>query len=223
MGAVETFPDERPGPVAPEMSAGSGRVSLLRRIGERIGASLLVIWRSITMTFVALQVVPGDPLKLIMGPGAILTPQAIAVLRQQFGLDRPILYRSAGSFVGLLHGDLGLSYRSQQPVSSLIAGQVGPSLALTAAALLLAWLLAVASIVFTARRNRAVESAGRSLEVTLGSLPDFWLGLILITIFAFTLHWFASSGGGFLASLVLPAAALAIPLAGFLAQVIAQS
>ena len=200
MGAVETSPDERPGPVAPEMSAGSGRVSLLRRIGERIGASLLVIWLSITMTFVALQVVPGDPLKLIMGPGAILTPQAIAVLRQQFGLDRPILYRYVGYFVGLLHGDLGLSYRSQQPVSSLIAGQVGPSLALTAAALLLAWLLAVASIVFTARRNRAVESAGRSLEVTLGSLPDFWLGLILITIFAFTLHWFASSGGGFLAS-----------------------
>jgi peptide/nickel transport system permease protein len=223
MGAVEIFPDDRPGPAAPETSPGTGRVSLLRRIGERIGASLLVIWLSITMTFIALQVVPGDPLKLIMGPGAILTPQAIAILRQAFGLDRPILYRYVGYFVGLLRGDLGLSYRSQQPVSSLIAGQVGPSLALTAAALLLAWFLAVASIVFTARRNRVVESVGRSLEVTLGSLPDFWLGLILITIFAFTLHWFASSGGGFLTSLVLPAAALAIPLAGFLAQVMRQS
>jgi peptide/nickel transport system permease protein len=223
VGVVQSYPSRLPGPEAPEASPAFGRVSLLRQIGNRIGAALLVIWLSVTLTFVALQVVPGDPLKLIMGPGAILTPQAIAVLRQQFGLDQPILYRYVGYFVGLLHGDLGLSYRSQQPVSSLIAGQVLPSLALTGAALLLAWVLAVGSVVISARRNRVTESIGRSVEVTLGSLPDFWLGLILITVFAFTLHWFAASGGGFLAGLVLPAAALAIPLAGFLAQVMRQS
>jgi peptide/nickel transport system permease protein len=206
------------------MSASSPtRPRLSRQIGNRVGAALFVSWLAVTLTFVALQVVPGDPLKIIIGPGAILTPAAIADLRHAFGLDQTILTRYGRYFAGLARGDLGISYRSQQPVAGLIAGQLGSSLALTAAALAIAWVLAVTSIVLTARRNRVTEGLGRTLEVTLAALPDFWLGLILLTVFAFTLHWFAASGGSFLSTLVLPSFALAIPLAGFLAQVMRQS
>lgn len=196
---------------------------LLCGIGRRLGAALLVTWLAITLTFIALQVVPGDPLKIIVGPGAILSAAALADLRHAFGLDQTIPERYIGYFWGLLHGDFGLSYRSQQPVAGLILGQIGSSLALTAAALVLSWILAIGSIIMTARRGRMLESMGRTVEVGSASLPDFWLGLILITVFAFTLHWFAASGGSFLSNLVLPSFALAIPLAGFLAQVMRQS
>lgn len=181
------------------------------------------MWLAVTLTFVALQVVPGDPVKIILGPGSQGTPEIIAALRQQFGLDQPVIVRYGHYLTGLLQGDMGLSYRSKQPVSGLIANQIGSSVILTLSALAIAWVLAIASIVLTSRRRRAINEAGRALEVTLASLPDFWVGLILVTVFAFTLHWFPSSGGTSLRALVLPACTLAIPLAGWLAQVMRQS
>jgi len=196
---------------------------LAARVALRVGSSLVVIWLSVTLTFIALQIVPGDPLKIILGPGAIVTPEAIAALRHTFGLDKPLLVRYFSYFIGLLHGDLGSSYRTQQPVSALIAGQIGSSITLTLSSLALAWMLALVSTVVTGKRGHMVEGIGRSLEVSLASLPDFWVGLILVTVFAFTLHWFPSAGGSSLRALVLPSFALAIPLAGFLAQVMRQS
>ncbi|MBB4201010.1 hypothetical protein CCR94_00680 [Rhodoblastus sphagnicola] len=190
---------------------------------SRVGAALVVLWLSVTLTFIALQVAPGDPLQAIFGPGVTPSPEAIASMRKQFGLDHPVSIRYLAYLVGILHGDLGLSYTTKQPVSQLVLGQAGSSLMLTGASLTLAWLLAVASVVLTTRRRWRTEAAGRSLEIIAASLPDFWLGLILITIFAFTLHWFPSAGGDGLQALVLPALALAIPLAGWLAQVMRQS
>lgn len=196
---------------------------LLAHAGSRLGIGIMVIWLSVTLTFIALQVVPGDPLKIIVGPGASVSPEALAELRRQFGLDHTIPVRYLIYLSDLLRGNLGISYHTKQPVSDLIAGQIGSSIVLTITALILAWFLAVAGILFTAGYGRLVSGSGRSLEVLTASLPDFWLGLVLITIFAFTLHWFPSVGGNGPTGLVLPSFALAIPLSGFLAQVMRQA
>lgn len=212
-------------PLSASLSSGppSRGASLARRAAVRLGTAVVVLWLSVTLTFIALQVVPGDPVRIILGPSTMPTEAVIAALRLQYGLDEPVLVRYASYFAGLLHGDMGLSFISRQPVAKLIAGQAVSSLVLTAAALGLAWVLAIASIVFTTRRRPVVEAAGRAGEVITASLPDFWLGLILVTVFAFTLHWFPAAGGKSLRALVLPALALAIPLAGWLAQVMRQS
>jgi peptide/nickel transport system permease protein len=189
----------------------------------RSGSALLVLWVAITLTFVALEVVPGNPLDMIVGPGASLSPAALAELRQEFGLDQSVAQRYLGYLSHLLRGDLGLSYHSKQPVSALIAGQVGSSALLTAAALAVAWFLALLSVLTTARRHPAIAAGGRTLEVVAAAIPDFWLGLVLATIFAFSLHWFPSAGGQSWSALVLPSLALGIPLAGFLAQIMRQA
>jgi peptide/nickel transport system permease protein len=197
-------------------------VAVLRRLGFRLASGVLVLWVSVTLTFLALQVVPGDPVKIIAGPGAVLTPDAVAALRQQFGLDQSAWERYLHYLAGLVHGDLGISYESQQPVTMLIASQFGSSVALTLAALAVAWAVAVLCILLTAARSRFWGGLGHGFEVIASALPDFWLGLLLITVLAFNLHWFPAIGHGW-RGLILPACALGIPLAGFLGQITRRS
>ncbi len=92
-----------------------------------------------------------------------------------------------------------------------------------AAAIVVAWLLALLSVLGTTRRARWLAGLGSALEVVSASLPQFWLALVLLAVFAFGLRWFPPQGSTGLASLVLPTLALAIPLAGFLAQVTRES
>lgn len=204
------------------LSPGLVLLNVTRRLAERLTAGLLVLWVSVTLTFLALQVVPGDPVKIIAGPGAVLTPDAVAALRKQFGLDQTAPERYLHYLLGLTQGSLGISYESQQPVTGLILAQLGSSAALTLAALAVAWVVAITVILLTAARAPLVDGIGRAFEVVTAALPDFWVGLLLVTVFAFTLHWFPSIGHG-LRGLVLPALALGLPLAGFLGQITRQS
>ncbi len=195
---------------------------LFSRLLYRVRAGVVVLWASLSLVFVAFQFIPGDPVKIIAGPGAVLSPEAIAALRVQFGLNLSETQRYIHYFAGLVQGDLGTSYASQQPVTSLIADQLGSSLALTGAALAFAWFMVLLWITLTASRSAVLNAIGRGVEIISSSLPDFWVGLLLITLFAFRLHWFPVIGTGW-RGIILPALALAIPLAGFLGQVIRQS
>ncbi|QEM48491.1 ABC transporter permease [Mycolicibacterium grossiae] len=163
---------------------------------------------------------PTDPVLAILGgAGAKPTPEQVAAVRVQYGLDRPVLEQYADYLTGLLHGDLGTSYSRKQPVADIIAQQVGPTLTLTAVALVAAWIVAVAVTLLTAHRHRAVAALGSGLETFLAALPQYWLGIVLLVIFAFHLHVLPVVGDGGLEGLVLPALTLALPLAGFLGQV----
>ncbi len=195
---------------------------VLSRLFYRLWAGVVVLWASLTLVFVAFQFIPGDPVKIIAGPGAVLSPDAITALRQQFGLNLSVTERYVHYFIRLAHGDLGSSYASQQPVTALISGQLGSSIVLTGVALAIAWGLVLLWICLTASRSPGLNSLGRSVEIISSSLPDFWVGLLLITLFAFRLHWFPVIGTGW-RGIVLPSLALAIPLAGFLGQIIRQS
>lgn len=213
------------------MSAAVGRISHSGRLGrigwqvlERLLSGALVLLVSATVTFFALRLTPGDPVRAVLGgPTANPTPETIALAIQEFGLDKP-LYQQYLLHIGrLLHGNFGTSFSQHQPVIDVIAEQVGPTLTLTVSAIVVAWLLSVISTLATTRRNRFVSGIGSAIETVTASLPQFWLALVLLAVFAFGLRWFPAQSDGGISGLVLPTLALALPLAGFLGQVTRES
>ncbi|WP_309067160.1 ABC transporter permease [Microbacterium sp.] len=197
--------------------------SVARWIAGRVGSALLVVWIVATVVFFALRA-SGDPLEAILGgPGSQAGPEAVAQAREEYGLDQPLILQYLTQLWRVATFQLGDSYARRQPVSDLIAAQLPGTLLLAALALLLAWTLALAgsTIAATARGpvGRAVVAGVRGLELVATVMPQFWLGAVLILVFAASLRILpATSGGGDPAGLILPVVTLAIPIAGFLAQ-----
>ncbi|OLP62024.1 ABC transporter permease [Xaviernesmea oryzae] len=213
------------------MSAPAGRSLQINRlwplgwlICRRLLSGALVLLASATVTFFALRLTPGDPVRAVLGgPTANPTPETVARAIAEFGLDRPLPVQYLLHIGRLLRGDLGTSFSQHQQVSAVIAEQIGPTLWLTGSAVAVAWLLSTLSVLATARRGWALSAVGSAAETMAAALPQFWLGLVLLAVFAFGLRWFPpQSDGGFL-GMVLPTLALAVPLAGFLAQVTRES
>ncbi|ANC05522.1 ABC transporter permease [Pseudomonas putida] len=195
-----------------------------RRAAIRLGGGLLVLWAVATLTFFALRLMPGDPVLAILGgTTGNPTPEAIEATRREYGLDKPLPVQYALYLGRLVQGDLGQSYSQHQPVTRVLAEQAGATLELTFAALVLAWLLVLLLTVVTAGRGRLIGGLASLAETLSAALPHFWLGVVLLAVFAFGLRWFPPAGSDSLASLVLPAFSLAIPLAGFIAQVTRES
>ncbi|MNC21488.1 Glutathione transport system permease protein GsiC [compost metagenome] len=141
----------------------------------------------------------------------------------EYGLDKPLAVQYVFYLGRLLQGDLGVSYSQHLPVTRVLAEQGGATLELTIAALLLAWVLVLLLTVVTAGRGRLVGGIASLAETLSAALPHFWLGVVLLAVFAFGLRWFPPAGSDSFASLILPAFSLAIPLAGFIAQVTRES
>jgi peptide/nickel transport system permease protein len=201
-----------------------------RRIGtaalwlaRRIGSAALVVWVVATVVFFALRA-SGDPLEAILGgPGSQAGPEAVARARETYGLDQPLALQYLGQLWRVATLQLGDSYARRQPVSELIAAQLPGTLLLAGLALLLAWALALAgSIIATTARGpvgRAVAALVRAAELVATVMPQFWLGAVLILVFASSLRVLpATSGGADASGLVLPVVTLAVPIAGFLSQ-----
>ena len=198
--------------------------ALGRRAAIRLAGGVLVLWAVATLTFFALRLMPGDPVLAILGgTTGNPSPEAIEAARQEFGLDKPLPVQYVLYLGRLLQGDLGMSYSQHLPVTRVLAEQGGATLELTVAALVLAWLLVLLLTVITAGRGRLIGGAASLLETLSAALPHFWLGVVLLAVFAFGLRWFPPAGSDSLASLVLPAFSLAIPLAGLIAQVTRES
>lgn len=147
----------------------------------RIGSGILVLWAAVTLSFISIQLAPGDIVSLLIGE-QIRTPEVEAAIRAEWGLDRSIPDQYLAYLTRLLHGDFGRSYILQTDISSLVASQVLPTLKLTAAALAVAIIFAVASAILTAGKpiSRSIASG---LELTLISTPTFWLGILLLYVF----------------------------------------
>lgn len=193
---------------------------MLRRSIGRLAGAVGVLWGTVTLTFLFAKLMRTDPVLAILGgAGAKPTPEQIASARAEFGLDRPVLGQYLDYLGGLVRGDLGTSYVRKQPVVDLILAQLGPTVTLTAASLVAAWVIAVGVTLLTARRGRLLSGIGSALETFLAALPQYWLGIVLLVVFAFHLQWLPVVGDGGPAGLVLPALTLALPLAGFLGQV----
>ncbi|WP_019411328.1 ABC transporter permease [Pseudomonas psychrophila] len=195
-----------------------------RRAVWRLAGGVLVLWAVATLTFFALRLIPGDPVLAILGgQSANPTPETIAEATREYGLDKPLAVQY-GLYLGrLVQGDLGVSYSQHLPVTKVLAEQSWATLQLTFTSLLLAWLLVLLLTVLTAGRRRWVSNLASLAETLSAALPHFWIGILLLAVFAFGLRWFPPAGSDGWRTLVLPSLALAIPLAGFIAQVTRES
>ena len=170
------------------------------------------------VVFLMVHLVPGDPIRIMLGHSP--SGADIRQLRHELGLDSPLPVQYVRYVGHALHGDLGASIRSNRPVVDEIADRFPQTLQLTVAAMAVAIVLGVGvGTLAAASRSRLFEGA-LMLGATLGvSLPTFWVGLLLIDVFALRLRWFPVLGSTGLRGLVLPAVTLALPAAAVLARV----
>ncbi len=195
-----------------------------RRAVWRVAGGLLVLWAVATLTFFALRLMPGDPVLAILGgPSGNPSPETIAEATREYGLDKPLAEQYALYLGRLVQGALGVSYSQHLPVTRVLAEQSWATLQLTFTSLVLAWLLVLLLTVLTAGRQRWVAKVASFAETVSAAVPHFWLGLVLLAVFAFGLRWFPPAGSDGWRTLVLPSVALAVPLAGFIAQVTRES
>ncbi|MFT4259437.1 ABC transporter permease [Microbacterium sp.] len=190
----------------------------LLRIAGFAASAVAVLWGAATLAFLAFRVIPGDPVSVMLGPQAQVSEEVKDGIRRQLGLDRPPLEQYL-TFIGdLARGDLGESYQLRMPVVEVIGRQLGATVQLSLLALALAAVLALAVTLFV--RGRIGRGIAVAVELVVLSSPVFWIGLVMLTVFAFGLGWFPVSGARNPATLVLPAVALALPVAALLSQVL---
>lgn len=197
----------------------------VRLVGTRIAGAVFVLWAVATLSFFVIRLIPGDPVDALLGGAdSNATEEMRQQAREAYGFDRPLIVQYFDYLGRLLHGDLGQSYQLKQPVSQVISDHLASTLVLAVLALVLAWILAIALALWAARGGKGVAVISSSLEVISAAVPHFWLGTLLIVLFSVQLRWLpATSGGSGAAGLVLPVLTLAIPLAGFLGQVMRES
>lgn len=193
------------------------------RWAGKIGAAVGVLWAAATITFLLQAYAPGDRATLLLnlasGQSRERTADELAPVNAQYGFDHAVWRQYLDYLGGLLHGDLGVSYQLAQPVSEVIAEQIGPTLILTISALVVAWVLVLFLTTLTAGRPGAWGAVGSVIETVSAGLPQYWIGSILLVVFAIDLGWFPVESGTGVWGLVLPVLTLAIPLAGFLGQI----
>ncbi|MFC1694013.1 ABC transporter permease [Candidatus Latescibacterota bacterium] len=178
-----------------------------------------------TIVFILMYIVPGDPARLLMGQHS--DEDTLAAIRREMGLDKPV-YIQYVRFIGkLLRGDLGMSYRQKRPVSEIISERFPATAKLAVASMILAVIIGIsAGICAAVFRNTVLDWMVMVFSLTGISMPVFWLGMMMILVFASGLGWFPVGGygnSGDLHHLFLPALALASVSIGYIARMMRSS
>lgn len=208
LGPPDARPSTRlvPGPWA--------RFAVHRLLGLLAVASTLVV-----VTFAMVQLIPGDPARVLAGQNA--TGADIDRLRHDLGLDRPLRTRFADYVTGLLHGDLGRSFQTREPVAHIISARLPytAELALIAVIVVLAVALPLGMAV-AVRGSRRVDGAFTFVTGLVGSVPEYVMGTLLVLVFAIVLGVLPAAGASSISSLILPVAAIALPHVCFMSRVV---
>lgn len=184
---------------------------------NRLASLLLSLLAASIVIFLILEVVPGDPASFMLGLNA--TPESAAALREALGLDGPPLQRYLHWLLGFFHGDLGISYTYKVPVAELVADRIWLSLPLAIYALALSTLIAFpVGILAASRRGSATDVSVMGLTQLGVAIPNFWFAMLLVLLFAVTLHWLPAGGWGEWNNVVLPVIALALPNIAYCAR-----
>jgi ABC-type dipeptide/oligopeptide/nickel transport system permease component len=199
----------------------------MRSILTRVLLTIPVVWVVVSLVFLLIHLVPGDPVQQMLGEGA--TAADLATLRHQYGLDLPLHTQYLHYWRDVLHGDLGRSIRLNDTVTHLIATRYPYTIELTVTALLLGLLLAVpAGVAASVRRGRWQDQSIGLVSLFGLSVPAFALGPVLILVFSIALGWLPVSGAGpsglFSAEgwkyIVLPSVAMGVSLAAILTRMV---
>jgi ABC-type dipeptide/oligopeptide/nickel transport system permease component len=190
---------------------------VIQFILRRLLLTIPVLAGVATLVFLLIHLVPGDPVQAMLGESA--SPDAVAQLRHTLGLDQPLSAQYVNFLRGLLVGNLGVSLRTAEPVTTAVFTRLPATVELAFAAMGVAILIAIPlGIIAAARSGTAVDVGATTLALVGISMPNFWLGPLLAIVFSVTLGWLPVSGRGTAAHLVLPAVTLGAPLAAILAR-----
>ena len=193
-------------------------IYLLRRLVQSVPVVLGVIFA----VMLTIEMIPGDPVTLMLGEHA--TQESVAAVREALGLDKPLLVRYAQYIGNLLHGDLGRSIRERRLVSQELADVWPATLELTTAALAIAVIFGVlAGVVSAVWPNSFFDGVMRLGSLFGLSMPVFWTGLTLIIFFSLWLPWLPVGGSGSLRHLIMPAVTLALPSLAMVARMTRSS
>lgn len=195
-------------------------------LSRALSLALSLVVASVVI-FAVIEVIPGDPASYMLGMNA--TPEAVAALRDQLGLNAAPAARYLAWAGGMLTGDFGTSYTYKVPVAELVMQRLWVSLPLALYALALSTLIALPVGLIAAARRGSATDYGIMGATQLGiAVPNFWFAMLLVLVFAVNLRWFSAGGfpgwaggaGAALKALTLPAVALALPQASILARVL---
>lgn len=176
----------------------TGRLGFTRylwHIAKLVGSSILLFVGVITALFILLELTPGDPIQSLVGQEVAVTEEYRAQLTEMFGLDKPAWARYFIYLGNVFTGNLGVSFGTQIPVIDVILGRIGNTLTLAVPAFILSTLGGVVIGSWAARtRSRLLDGLLSGGSVALFSIPNFWFGMMLITLFSLTLKWLPSQG-----------------------------
>ncbi|MER8407725.1 ABC transporter permease [Mesorhizobium sp. M1307] len=194
---------------------------------KRIALAIAIIAIAVTLLFLMIRLVPGDPAAALLGPRA--TPEMKALLHQQMGLDKPLVLQIVTFFGGLLHGNLGFDVFSQRPVADIVFEQLPYTIELILVSIFWAVVIAVPLGCYSAmRRNSVIDQVVGVVAVATIAIPSFVMAVYALLIFAVTLRWLPAigAGNGFwdpLIYLILPAFAIGIGWVGYISRLVRAS
>ena len=195
---------------------------MLTFILHRLLGALLVIFGVISIVFLLIHMIPGDPVEIMLGESASTADRE--ALRIALGLNQPLLIQFQHYLSGLLHLDMGTSIHFRRPVADLLMERLPATATLAAVTLLLTVFMALPlGIMAAVRRNSLWDAGAMSFSMLGVSIPNFWLGPILILVFSLWLGWFPVSGHSGPASVVLPALTLSTGLVAVLSRMVRSS